>query len=410
MAEQIPGVGQADVSTQDGERLSVLDLLIVLARYKRLVITLPLVTGSLALGASLLMTPQFNSTATILPPQQQATSGMAAIMGQLGSFAGAAGGLAGLKTPSDLYIGLLESRTIADILADKFKLRERYQAKNADETRKGLRENTLILTGKKDGLISVTVTDKDPQFAANMANAYIDELSSLTQKMALGEASQRRLFFERQLAGAKNQLASAEVALKTTQERTGMIQPNGQVQAIFNNAAQLKGLIAAKEVQIKAMRMFASAGNPELQRATAELNGLQTQLTKLEGASANGRSDFLVPTGKIPSATIDYVRSVRDVKYYETIFELLAKQFELAKIDEAKESNVIQMLDKAMPAAHKAKPSRAMITLVGFFIGLALGVALAFARHAYAKARLAPENTDRWRALSLELRGKPEGR
>lgn len=407
MAELSAQGMKARDSARDKESINLLDLFIVLARHKKLVIGTPLIMGSIALGISLLLTPVFSSTAKILPPQQQASSGMAAMIGQLGGLAGAAGGLAGLKTPNDLYIGLLESRTIADRIIDRFKLKERYQNRNLDETRKQLGDNTVIASGKKDGLISVTANDRDPQFAADLANAYIDELSALTKRMALGEASQRRLFFEGQLKDAKEQLANAEVALKSTQERTGMIQPAGQVQAIFNNAAQLKATIAAKEVQLKSMRTFAAAGNPDLLRVGAELNGLQAQLAKLEGNSAAGGSDFMLPTGKIPAAGIAYVRSVRDVKYYETIFELLAKQFELAKIDEAKETAVIQVLDKAMPAAHKTKPSRALITLVGVFFGAVIGIAGAFMRSAYVNARQAPENAARWQALSLAWRKKP---
>lgn len=399
-AHTVPASGYAP------DRINLIDLFIVLARHKKLVIGTPVITGSIALVVSLLLTPVFTSTAKILPPQQQASSGMAAMIGQLGGLAGAAGGLAGLKTPNDLYIGLLESRTVADKLIARLNLKERYQTKNMDETRRQLSDSTVIASGKKDGLISVTANDRDPQFAADLANAYIDELAALTKRMALSESSQRRLFFEGQLKSAKEQLANAEVALKATQERTGMIQPDGQVQAIFNNAAQLKATIAVKEVQLKSMRTFAAAGNPELVRVSAELAGLQTQLAKLESNSTASGGDFLVPTGKIPAAGIAYVRSVRDVKYYETIFELLAKQFELAKIDEAKETGLIQVLDTAVPAAHKSKPSRALITVVGVFFGAILGIAVAFIRNAYASSRQAPENAERWRALSLAWRKK----
>lgn len=393
------------MSQQGGEKVEIdeihlLDLLIILARHKKLVIGMPLVTGTVALIASLLMTPIFTSTAKMMPPQQQ-SSGMAAMLGQLGGLAGIAGGIAGVKNPSDLYIGILESRTVADSLIKRFNLQDRYEAKTMDETRAALSHVIEIASGKKDGLITITASDKDPKFAADLANAYIDELTKLTKTIAISEASQRRLFFEKQLKETKDLLANAEVALRTTQEKTGMIQPDGQVQAIISNIARLKGTIAAKEVQLNAMRTFAAEQNPELLRTQEELRGLQAQLQKLEKSRPSKDGDLMVPTGKIPEVGIEYVRSLRNVKYYETIFELLAKQFELAKIDEAKDSSMIQVLDKAIPAERKSKPKRASVTLAGLFGGVMLGILGAFAREAYWRSRRNPESSNRWRDLSI---------
>lgn len=382
-------------SRRAGEEFHLIDLLVILAQHKWLVIGMPVVFGLLAMVASLLMTPMFASTTKVMPPQQQQNSGMTAMLGQLGGLAGAAGGLAGIKSPGDLYVGLLESRTVADSLIARFKLKERYQA-SMDVTRNVLAINTQVGVGKKDGMIVVTVNDRDPQFAADLANAYIDELTKLTQTMALSEASQRRMFFEKQLLETKDQLADAEIALRTTQEKTGLIQPEGQVQAIITNAAQLKGTIAAKEVQINALRTFAAGQNPDLLKAQEELRSLQAQLTKLELDRPAKNGGFMVPTGKIPEASVEYVRSMRNVKYYETIFELLSKQFELAKIDESKNSSTIQVLDKAIPAENKFKPKRALITLSGALLGLVLGIFFAFLHFGYNTSRQNPENNSRW--------------
>lgn len=389
------------------EEIHLLDLLVVLARQKKLVIGVPIAAGLIALAVSLFITPVFTSVAKIMPPQQQQSSGMAAMLGQLGGLAGAAGGLAGIKSPNDLYVGLLESRTVADSLIIRFKLKERYEMKTMDDTRKELTANSVIATGKKDGFITIAANDKDPQFAADLANAYVDELAKLTQSMALTEASQRRLFFEKQLKEARDQLADAEIALRRTQERTGLIQPEAQVQAIITNAAQVKGAIAAKEVQLNAMRTFAAGQNPDLLRTQEELRGLQVQLAKLEKDRPSKDGDFMVPTGKIPEAGVDYVRSVRNVKYYETIFELLAKQFELAKIDEAKDSSLIQLLDKALPAERKSKPHRVFITLAAVVAGGVLGVVLAFMRAAYSASRRNPESSKRWQQVSMAWKMTP---
>lgn len=386
-----------------GKDLHLLDLLVVLAQNKLLVIGMPILVGLLAMVASLMMTPMYVSTAKLMPPQQQQSSGMSAMLGQLGGLAGAASGLSGLKSPSDLYIGLLESRTIADSLIARFKLQERYQAK-MDITRAILANNVQLSAGRKDGMISISVTDKDPKFAADLANGYVEELTRLTQTMALTEASQRRMFLEKQLFDAKEQLANAEVALRKTQEATGMLQMDGQVQAIITNAAQLRGTIAAKEVQLNSLRTFATGQNPELLRAQEELRSLRTQLAKLERDQPDKDSSFMVPTGKLPAVGVEYVRSVRNVKYYETIFELLAKQFELAKMDEAKNASSVQVLDAAIPAENKFKPKRALITISGVILGFVLGLVLTFVRAVYNASRRNPASQQRWKQLSMALR------
>jgi uncharacterized protein involved in exopolysaccharide biosynthesis len=395
MSEPMVTSRQANSDANENGKIYLSDLLRVLAQQKKIVIATPIVTGTLALVAGLLMTPMFTSTAKIMPPQQQ-NSGMAAMLGQLGGLGAVAGGL-GIKNPNELYVGLLESRTVADNLITRFKLKERYEASNMDETRKRLASNSIIASGKKDGFITIAAIDKDPQFAADLANAYVEQLVKLTQTLALTEASQRRSFFEIQLKGTKDQLANAEVGLRTTQEKTGMIMPEGQVQAIITSVAQLKGAIAAKEVEVNAMRTFAAAKNPELMRAQEELRSLQAQQVKLENSRASKSGDFMVPTGKIPEVGVEYIRSVREVKYYEAMFELLAKQFELAKIDEAKQSSVIQVLDKAIPADHKFAPKRALITAAGFIGGVVLGLVFAFLNAAYHAGRQNPATRARWK-------------
>lgn len=403
MSEQQHSNIQADDVDHIDDQIHPLDLLIILVSQKKLIIGTALATGLLAMGFSFTIPPTFTSTAKIMPPQQQQSSGMSAMLGQLGGMAGSAGSLAGIKNPNDLYVGLMESRTISDKLIERFKLKMRYAKETMDDTRKALNGTRSISNGKKDGLISISVEDTDPKFAAELANAYVDELAKLTQTMAITESSQRRLFFEKQLKDAKEQLAKAEIALRATQEKTGMIQLDGQVQAIIGNVAQLKGSIAAKEIQLNAMRTFAASQNPELLRAQEELRGMQSQLAKLERSQA-GKGDLMVPTGSIPEIGVEYVRSLRDVKYFETVFDLLAKQFELAKIDEAKDSSLIQVLDTAVPAERKSKPLRGLITLMATAAGAVLGVLLAFANVMYKESRRNPESRERWEKLALAWR------
>lgn len=406
MSEILIKNGPQGGAATPGAKLHIVDLIAILVRHRWLVIGTTMLTGSVALIVSMLLTPMFTSSAKIMPPQQP-SSAMSAVLGQLGGLAGAAGGLANMKNPNDVYVGLLESRTIGDALIARLGLHARYRKDQMDMTRLVLVDRTAVAVGKKDGFITISASDPDPQFAADLANAYVEELSKLTQSLALTEASQRRLFFEKQLNASKIQLADAEVALRKTQEKTGLIRPDGQVQAIINNLAQIKGTIAAKEVQLDAMRTFAGAGNPELLRASEELRGLKAQLAKLEQNQTSRQGDFMVPTGKIPEVGVEYVRSMRDVKYSETMFELLAKQFELAKIDEAKNAPVIQLLDKAIPAERKSKPKRLLITLGGVIAGGFLGILLAFLRNGYAASRRDPDGRLRWQQLDAAWKRVP---
>ena len=396
-------LNQGISSSADNDGLHILDLLVVLARHKKLVLGVPLLAAVLGLGASMLMTPIFTSTAKIMPPQQQQSGGVAAMLGQLGGLAGAAG-LGGVKNTGDMYVGLMESRTTSDALITRFKLKERYDKTTLDDTRAELKKASAFVTGKSDGLISVSASDPDPKFAADLANAYVEELVRLTQSFALTEASQRRMFFEKQLEAARDKLANAEVALRTTQEKTGMILPAGQMQAIITSLAQLKGTIAAKEVEMSAMRTFATTQNPEYVRVQQQLRSLQEQLSRMESSQPGKPGGVMLPTGTLPEIGVEYVRSMRDVKYYETIFELLAKQFELAKIDEAKDSSLVQVLDKAIVPERKSKPSRSLITLGAAFVGAVLGVLLAFMRESYLRSRVNPRTRPRWDALTASMK------
>lgn len=401
MSQQMAG-GFATADSDD--EVHFIDLMVILAQQKWVILITALVGVILAVVISFLITPMYTSSVKFMPPQQQQSAGVAAMLGQLGGLAGAMGGI-GAKSSADTYVGVLESRTVADRLITRFGLMARYKKSTMAETRKMLSANTMIANGKKDGFITVAVEDVEPAMAATLANAYVEELVKLTSTLALTEASQRRVFFEKQLSDVKDQLAGAEVALRRIQERTGLIQPGAQVSAIISTATQLKATIAAKEIQVKSMRTFAASQNPELLRAMEELKGLQVQLAKLERTESGGKGDLNVPTGKIPEIGVDYVRGARDVKYYETIFELLAKQYELAKIDEAKESALVQVLDPGLPAEQKTKPHRSVIVIVGAILGLMTGLVLAFARHIYRNARRNPANTVRWQNLSSAWRG-----
>ncbi len=379
------------------DEINLLDLLLVLARNKRLIIGLPAISGLIAVVVVLLMTPIFTSKVVIMPPQQQSSSALAAL-GDMASLAGLGGG--GVKSSGDLYAAMLESRPIQDALIDRFKLMELYEQEYKQDARKTLSTVSNIKTDKKSGLITIEVDDPNPQLAANIATAYVEELQKLADGLALTEASKRRLFFEKQLEHAKENLKNAEVALRSTQEKSKMVFPQQQMTAIFTAIASLRGAIAVKEVEINALKTFATAQNPDLKVAQQELAALKSQLDRLQRDHPTEQGDYLMPSSRIPSSGIAFVQATRDVKYYETIFELLAKQFEMAKIDEAKEATLIQVIEKAVPAERKSKPKRALIVILSVISTLMFSVLLAFIKEALSKAKNDAESA--WRFAELK--------
>lgn len=384
----------------EDDTINLLDLAIVLAKHKKTILGVPLIAAVLVAGISLLMPNIYTAKTVILPPQQGQSSA-SAMLGQLAGLAGGVGSSLGIKNPNDLYVGMLKSRTVADSIITRFKLQELYEKDTMAATYKAL-DKVVSISAGKDGLISVEVSDVDPERAADMANAYIEELYKLTNTMAVTEASQRRLFFEKQLNQAKEGLAQAEVALKETQEKTGLIQMDAQGTAIITAIGELRAQIAAKEVELSAMRTFATEQNPDYQRTQQALASLRGQLAKLE-RNKSGTGDVFIPTGQVPEAGLEYVRKLRDVKYYETIFELLAKQYELAKVDEAKDTSIIQVMDKAVAPDRKSKPKRALMVIMSA-VGMGfLMLIWVFVREASEKAGQDPEQAMRLKTLRSYL-------
>jgi uncharacterized protein involved in exopolysaccharide biosynthesis len=375
----------------EDDEISLLDILIVLAKYKKLVFGLPIGVAIVAAGVSLLMPNMYTGTTKILPPQSQGQSGASALLSQNGGLAGIAGGL--LRNPSDVYVAMLKSRTVADNLIARFGLAVRYDTQYPTRVRKKLEERTNIVAGK-DNIITIDVDDRDPKIAAELANAYADELVKLTQVLAVTEASQRRLFFEKQLIQAKDNLARAEAEARSSLEQGGIVMVDAQGRALVETSARLRSQIALKEVQIGAMRAFATEHNPGVTRAQQELDALRAQLAKTEGVGKgigaardqNGRGG-------------DSLRLLRDVKFYELLFELLGRQYEAAKLDEAKESSVVQVLDKAVEPDLKSKPTRTLIVLISALAALCVGMLLAFIKDSLARTRADPEGKRRMETL-----------
>jgi len=385
----IQQINQEDESLRSkGDRIDFFDILLLVSDARKSIAVWTLAFLCLGVLYSLFANPVFTAAAIILPPQQ-GQSFSAKMMEQLSPLMALSG--AGMKSPADMYIGILESRTIADHLIEKFQLQQLYKAKKMEDARIALRRNSRFLASK-DGLIHITVDDGDPKRASEMVNAYVDELYSMNSHLAITEAAQRRVFFDQELADEKNALTTAEEDLKRTAEKTGIVQLGGQAESIVAALARLRAEIASREVQLSAMRTFATDENPDAVRVQEEISSLRNQLSKLEGDPRNPQLSALgIPAGRVPAITLEYLRKLREVKYHESLFELLSKQYEAARIDEAKAAPIIQVVDRAIPPDKKSGPHRILITLGCGFIGLFVGFVLAAITQALRRAAEIPE-------------------
>lgn len=394
----VPEAGDArQASSHDAE--DWLDLLIPLAKRWRFVLTALVAGAALALGLSFIMSTKYASVARIMPPQQSQTT-LSALLGQLGPLSMFGAKDLGLKSTSDLYVDMLQSRTIADALIQQFNLKQEYHLKTQADTRLKLAARSSI-SATKDGIISISVLDPDPEKAAAMANAYVTELYKLNQNLATTEAGQRRVFYEQQLEKAKEDLSRAEVEMKQTEESTGMLSLEGQTKAAVESSARLQALIAEKEVELQRLASFATDQNPELQRLRAELAGLHQQQAVLQSKNAKGE----LTAGELPEASLQYVRKLREFKYRETLFEILARQYEAAKMDESKNASIIQVLDPAVEAEKPSSPVRPAFAGGGALAGLLFAVLVVFIQSMVERWRRDPERRSKLRLLGMYLRG-----
>ncbi|GAB2853439.1 hypothetical protein GCM10027277_22290 [Pseudoduganella ginsengisoli] len=380
---------------------AIIDKLIALSEYKKLIIGFPAVIAIVTVGICLTMKDIYKASTKILPPQQ-AQSSAAALLSQLGGAASAVAGVAGIKNPNDLFIGMLKSRRVADNLIARYELPKVYENDSMEKVRKRLADNTLISTGK-DGVILVEVLDHDKKLAPRLANSYVEELQKLTQAFALTESSQRRVFFERQLALSKDNLAAAELALNRSLEANGVISVDSDSRAIVEMVSRLRAQIAAKEIELNSMRAFVTKDNHEYKRTQEQLSSLRDELNKLQNGNPARALETAAGSTKGQEG-LKNIKILREVKYHQMLFELLSKQYEAARLDEAKDAPMIQVLDSAIEPERKFKPGRVVIvltsTMMAFFVALGLALFLA----AKKKALRDPELAAKWTQFKRNLR------
>ena len=404
-AEERAGNSQADTE------VSLLDITVLLVRHKRFIARFVLGAAVVSVVVAFLLPVRYEAKVMLMPPPQS-SSIASALMGQLGNMGGLgsltslAGGL-GMKTPTDMYVSLLTSRTVEDAMIRRFNLMAEYKEKKMSDARKVFERRTSVVAGAKDGLIRITVEDRDQQRVAEMANGYVEEFRKLSASLAITEAARRRLFFDQQLQQAKDDLTASEEEMRKTQQSTGVLQIDSQARALIESVAALRAQVVAKEVQIQSMKSYAADDNPNLIMAKQQLAALQSQLEQLAGSHQDTGSDIVLSKGRVTEAGMEYIRRLRDLKYHETVFELLAKELEIAKLDEAREGEVVQVVDAAVPPDKKSSPHRTILvasfTVLAFFIAAGWVIV----RERLTRSFELPDNRERLEAIRKYWRGKP---
>lgn len=351
------------------QEINLLELVHVLVKRKMLIFKICTVGIVASVVYSLNLPNIYSATAKILPPQKEAGGGLSALLGQAGGLAGIATG--GLGGGSDLYLGILKSRSVADAVIHRLDLTRIYQADNMEAARRSL-DGAIKVQAGKDGIISITAENKDPNLSAQLANAFVDELGKTTIRLNLSKAGTERIFLEKRLELVKKDLVKAENEVKYFSQRNRIVQVDSQAKASIEAIARLKADLASKEMQLAVLSSRQTEHSPDVKAIQNGIRSLKTELSVLSGKGGVGEG---IPSiGNMPGVGLEYSRKLRELKTQEAIFEQLTKQYEIAKLTEAKDSSSFQILDEAVIPVNKSKPKRSIIvilsTVAAFFVSI----------------------------------------
>jgi len=359
------------------ESISLLDLLIVPLKRKKTILIITLATVAITAVISLIMPEIYMAKTRILRPQQQSSAVVSRLLSQFGSAAGTAAGLFGLNSPNALYIALLTSRPVMEAVVERFDLVKLYGAETVVDASAQLSSNVKVRSSSWSGIISISVYDRDPQLAADMANALVKELKNMTKRLAITEAAQRRVFFGERLKETRGKLIKAEKDMADFKAKAGVLALDAQAKAVISAISGMRAKIAEKEVQLKVMRTYSAPNNPELQKLETRLRGLKAELKKLEPGEGKGY-DYLMSTGGMPEVSIEYIRKLRKLNFTEELYNLFLKQYEAARLDEGRDAVMIQVLEKAIPPEKRIKPKRRRMVMIAALAGFLFSVLLCF--------------------------------
>lgn len=403
-------VGESELLSQRQTEFTLLDLTDLLVQHKRFITRFVIIAIALAIVVALILPVEYEGNVALMPPAQHSSLG-AALMGQMGAMGSLAslvtGGGVSIKNPADMYVALLTSRSVEDAMIHRFGLMSEYHTKRMSDTRKALERCTKVIAGSKDGLIRVTVEDPNPKRAAEMANGYVEEFRKLSASLAITEAARRRLFFQEELDQTKSKLTAAEEAMRKTQQSTGVLQIDSQARALIETAAVLRAQVVAKEVEIQGMKAFAADDNPQLVLAKQQLAALQSHLEQIAGSKDDSGSDIVLSKGRVTEQGMEYLRKLRDLKYQETVYELLAKELEIAKLDEAREGEIVQIVDPAVVPDTKSSPHRTLLVVGTALLAFFFAAFFVVVRDVLNRMFAVPENRQKLAAIREHWKKRP---
>lgn len=367
---------------RDEETIDIIGYYNILLSNRRLIGIFVTAVFAISVAVSLFLPKVYAATASVFPPQQENMLNPGAVISSQtpAGFGGAAGFL-GIKSPADLWVGILRSATVQDAILKRFDLKERYRAVTVDGARRSL-SSRVTITKNKEEIVSITFEDKDPDTAARIANAFVEELDSVNKNVAMTSGKRMRVFVEKRIELAKTDLKKSEDALKSFQEKNKAFSLDVQAKAIIESIGALKGMLVAKEVELETLLSYATSTNPKVELIRSEIRALKDKLKRLEKGGYglpmdSAEKNVFIPTDRIPAVLTQYLRLLRDVKAQETLYQLLSQQYEMAMIQEAKDSPTVQVLDKATVPELPVRPKRVFIVvvstavsffLIGFFI------------------------------------------
>ncbi|MBE2886644.1 GumC family protein [Geobacter anodireducens] len=383
------------------ETINLLDYLEVLAKRKSLIVRTTLAVFVLSVCGSLLLTKIYSTTALVLPPQQD-QSLMGLMIGQVGGgMANLAGDLLGNGTSADRCIGILKSNAVSDDIIDRYNLMKVFNAKSRDDVYKTLGRKVDIVAGKKDGIISITVEDKDPRLAADIANAYVDELAKMMINLNVTGAVQNKAYLAEQLAKTKVSLSSAEEKIKGFKAKNKMVDVTEQAKGAIQGIADLTAQLAAEQVKLAVLQRSLTDSSQEVKNQKVVIDRLREQIAHFEG---NGKGGAIPSVGSVPALGEEYLRLMRDFKIQESLVELLTKQYEMAKLTEEMNVAGIQVIQRARVPDKKAKPKRSAIVLMGTLLGLMGSTVAAFLIE--YRERMTIEERQRWQYIFSLVKGE----
>lgn len=390
---------QQQVSAEQAENeINLLELLMVLVKRKRLIITVTLAAAIASICYSLLLPNIYTATAKVVPPQKEG-GGLSAALGQLGGLAAAAGLGGGFGGSADTYVSILKSRSVADAVIKKLDLMKEFKAKTSDDARRTFSGIVKVQAGAKDGIITITADHKKPEMAAKLVNATVEELGRRSVQLNLARVSNDRVFLEKRLDVVKQDLKKAEDDMKAFSQQNKAVQVDSQVRASIEGVARLKAELASKEVQLAALRSYQTDQSPEVKVLVAATNRLRKELGSLAGSGTT--NEGIPSVGNVPNLGLEYARKMREVKTQEAIFEQLTKQYEMTKINENRDTSTLQILDDAVVPDRKSKPKRSMIvilsTVSAFFVSIFAVFLLEYSE------KLPPEDRQRWLDIKAQL-------